>query len=270
MDSDDLLPCQIAARRQHADLARLLLPSTPLDEVVAGAPVVLLGPPTLATIAGSMLRARMTAQLQLIKGTECDCCAVCTGVSHGEGRCDCQSPPLTQEEARSQQQQQADVVARADVAVPLPKLVSDAMLAIDAAAAAATPPSMRCSSVCSSSSSSHGHSDSRCGVCFDADACVRLLPCGHRLCSECCSHLLDLGTHRCVLTCPFCRGSVGSLGPVGGIGIDDAAVEAAVLQAAAAAASNPAATPNGLVDGREYLTQHNVAPVRLQPPMLAV
>jgi hypothetical protein len=67
MDGDDFLPCQVAVRRQHTALARMLLPSTPLASLFGEGDIVVLGPPSLAQIAGSVLRQVMEAELQGIQ-----------------------------------------------------------------------------------------------------------------------------------------------------------------------------------------------------------
>jgi hypothetical protein len=67
MDGDDFLPCQVAVRREHTALARMLLPSTPLASLFGEGEIVVLGPPSLAQIAGSVLRQVMEAELQGIQ-----------------------------------------------------------------------------------------------------------------------------------------------------------------------------------------------------------
>jgi hypothetical protein len=51
-----------------------------------------------------------------------------------------------------------------------------------------------------------------CGVCLDSAADVRLEPCGHTLCAECCGQLFGM-QHAEVVACPFCRGAVGAFRP---------------------------------------------------------
>eukprot|EP00775_Hariotina_reticulata_P011968 gene11968-12111_t len=62
LDGNDRLACHVAAHRRHADLARLLLPSTPIAEVICDADMVL-GPPSLARIAGLALHHVLLADL---------------------------------------------------------------------------------------------------------------------------------------------------------------------------------------------------------------
>ncbi|KAF6258492.1 ankyrin repeat-containing domain protein [Scenedesmus sp. NREL 46B-D3] len=63
MDGDDYLPCQVAVRRQHTALARMLQPGTPLASLFGDGEVTVLGPPSLAQIAGSVLRQAMETEL---------------------------------------------------------------------------------------------------------------------------------------------------------------------------------------------------------------
>jgi hypothetical protein len=64
MDGDMHLPCQVAARREHEELAHMLLPSTPLEGMFAEGELQTFGPPTLAAIAGKVLRSTLLGDLQ--------------------------------------------------------------------------------------------------------------------------------------------------------------------------------------------------------------
>ncbi|WIA19351.1 hypothetical protein OEZ85_003981 [Tetradesmus obliquus] len=84
MDGDYFLSCQVAVRRQHTVLARMLLPSTPLASLFADGEVTALGPPSLAQIAGNVLRQAMETELQGIQRGRCVLvCPFCrAGVGH--------------------------------------------------------------------------------------------------------------------------------------------------------------------------------------------
>lgn len=63
LDGDDRLPAQVAARRQRTNLARLLLPSTPMATLLDGDDLTVLGPPRLADLAAAALRQQLAGDL---------------------------------------------------------------------------------------------------------------------------------------------------------------------------------------------------------------
>lgn len=181
LDGDNFLPCQVAARRNHTEAAQMLLPTNPIMSLFAGEDVGLLGPPSLAAIAGAVLRATLAGDLN----------------------------QLVQQEQQQQDEQTSASVPAEATAVPEDATAED----ISAAAPehAATEAS---ADLDSSADADSCEGDKVCGVCFDVPPQVVLSPCGHQLCTDCCQSLLAMNS-RCVMVCPFCRGGVGHLKPVG-------------------------------------------------------
>lgn len=179
LDGDNFLPCQIAARRQYPSVAHMLLPSNPIGP----GDLNLVGPPTLAAIAGAVLRSTLSQDLgQLLQ---------------------------KEQEGRRQRMHMHSGSSLASVA--------STAEASDAAACSSDEGDCFATDedeheVHSPAGSAAGD-DAMCGVCFDAPAQVALAPCGHQLCTSCCKSLLDLNS-RCVMQCPFCRGGVGHLAPI--------------------------------------------------------
>jgi hypothetical protein len=229
MDGDDFLPCQVAVRRQHTALARMLLPSTPLVSLLGEGEVTVLGPPSLAQIAGGVLRQAMEAELQGIQQAtgvaQPDDAAAAAG---GEASVPTGGDSITAADAAAvaaaaAAQDDGEAAARAaDAAaahgVPacktpdMPQHGGAAAVAEQAAGSAGTVLSLERSASSSSGRSCGGcssaasscSSDDMCGVCFEAAPLVALQPCKHQLCLGCCLHLLQMNS-RCVLVCPFCR-----------------------------------------------------------------
>lgn len=219
MDGDDQLPCQIAARRQHAQLARLLLPSTPLSTVMENIEGVLLGPPSLANIAAAVLRENLHAELTQAQQQ--------LGVTPEQQQ---QTEPEAaadsmdvifdmEEESDAEQLQHVEQPEQRDAKLPAATQQGPVaqLLRVHVVHEADTP---ECSSMLSRpsiisgsvASSSHSCDSSMlCGVCFDQAPQVTLAPCDHQLCLNCCKHLLALNS-RCVLSCPFCRANVAHVG----------------------------------------------------------
>lgn len=212
MDGDNFLPCQIAARRNHAEVARMLLPSNPITSLFEEGDLSLLGPPTLAAIAGAVLRATLAGDLDQLmqqeqqaqqeEGSSADDSSA-DGSTEAEDGC---AEPCAHAEEACESQTVSPAAAPAPEAEPV---AVAAKAAVVPAEAGGDLPYARADSSLSSSSAG----DTVCGVCFDLSAEVRLNPCGHQLCLNCCKSLLDLNS-RCVMVCPFCRRGVGHLVPV--------------------------------------------------------
>lgn len=206
MDGDYFLSCQVAVRRQHTVLARMLLPSTPLASLFADGEVTVLGPPSLAQIAGNVLRQAMETELQGIqRGSglqeEADEAAAAAAAPVPAAA----AAAVDEEEVAARAADAAaahGVPACKSPRLPLNQQRAAAATAGSAAAALPLERSASNSSNCSAAGSSC--SDDLCGVCFEAAPLVMLQPCKHQLCVGCCSHLLHMNS-RCVLVCPFCR-----------------------------------------------------------------
>lgn len=231
MDGDSWLPCQIAARRQHRALARMLLPSTPLASLFADGELELLGPSTLAAIAAAVLRSTLAGDLkqcvqQQQQHKQCSCgvsrCNSTSGAAELQGEAAGEPAPAGSA-CNGDDDDAGACAAAADAAAALDSRVrghSDKPIDGAAAAGSAQLPrpaspglSTGGSGASAASSASSEASDDVCGVCFDAAPQVVLWPCSHELCAGCCTHLLALDS-RCVLACPFCRGGVAHLRPV--------------------------------------------------------
>lgn len=188
LDGDSFLPCQVAARRNHAVAANMLLPSNPITSLFADGDASLVGPPSLAAIAGAVLRATLAGDLDQV---------------------------MQQQEGQEQAEEQGSAPAAAagengscaeadrHVAAGSPLEVAGDVPAAPARTTVEAAPSP--------ASSDAG--DAVCGVCFDVPPQVQLSPCGHSLCTDCCQSLLAMNS-RCVMVCPFCRGGVGHLQPM--------------------------------------------------------
>jgi hypothetical protein len=250
MDGDSQLPCQIAARRQHRDAARTLLPSAPLASLFADGELELRGPPSLAAIAGGVLRDTLARDLQ--QALQLEEAAEATEQEQQEG---------AQEEACVSDD--ADACAAAADAVALDSRVerhgcckpghdeaaaavqpgsrpaaASAALAADGNAEGAAPPAAAAAAAPPPPASDA--SDVVCGVCFDGLPQVALSPCRHELCIDCCQHLLALNS-RCVMACPFCRAAVAHLRPLLSGDLPDAHQQQQLsLRVAPAAAAVPA------------------------------
>lgn len=179
LDGDSFLPCQVAARRNHAEAARLLLPSQPITSLFADGDLSLLGPPSLAAIAGAVLRATLAGDLNQVLQQE-------------QEQQDC---------AEASAEGDAESEAEEGVAEGAPGPAADANVQDDATELAGT-------AEAADAASSVG--DKVCGVCFDMPPQVLLAPCGHQLCTGCCQSLLAMNS-RCIMVCPFCRGGVAHL-----------------------------------------------------------
>lgn len=226
MDAEDQLPCQVAARRHHAQLARMLLPSTPISTVVQDIEGVVLGPPSLANIVAAVLRDNLHNELVQVQQH--------LGLTLEGEQPQEQEPVIEQDAAEEtifdmelhsehlQQPEQQQGVQHAvtlaeDATIGLDLERVELLKQLDAASvdasdcsSSANGPSLTCD-LASNSSSSNG--EAVCGVCFDEPAQVALAPCVHKLCVTCCKQLLDLDS-KCVLVCPFCRGNVAHVGLV--------------------------------------------------------
>ncbi|KAF8058857.1 XBAT31 [Scenedesmus sp. PABB004] len=200
MDGDGLLPCQVAARRQHGALAQALLPRTPLAAVIGEGHLVALGPPTLAALAGAALRQSIAADLARIER------APAPGAAAGADDAGAGEAPPPAE------QRGADAAERERGGAPV-------AAADDRSVAAG----------------SDGEEEELCGVCFDVLPQVLLSPCRHRLCCSCVRHLLALQS-RCVMVCPFCRAGVDHLAPAAAAAEPEAPVAPAAPAAPAALA----------------------------------
>eukprot|EP00878_Enallax_costatus_P004478 GHUV01004718.1.p1 GENE.GHUV01004718.1~~GHUV01004718.1.p1 ORF type:complete len:292 (+),score=101.94 GHUV01004718.1:1255-2130(+) len=236
MDAEDQLPCQVAARRHHPQLARMLLPSTPMSSAVESVEGVVLGPPSLANIAAAILRDNLHHELVQVQHQ--------LGLPVEENQQEPEQHPIVQDAAEEaifdielhpddvEQQVQLEAQCEAEpAAVTGPAAVTEANLdlehvellehlaaaSLDAAECSSTAsgPSLTCSLVSRSSSTD---SSALCGVCFDQPAHVTLAPCVHKLCVTCCKQLLALNS-KCVLMCPFCRANVAHVGAAHGIGV---------------------------------------------------
>lgn len=215
MDGDEQLPCQVAARRQHEQLAHMLMPSTPLASILENVEGVLLGPPSLANIAAAALRENLRAELTSVQQQVAT--VALEGEPHG---LECEDPDagdtIFAMDEHIEQQPHHDCLMSAGGA-----LLSELEHNCEVTAAAFA----RCSSASSShNSSSHAHllsfsvtsscssadSTVMCGVCFEQVPAISFAPCKHQLCVDCCKQLLDLNS-RCVLTCPFCRCNVAHI-----------------------------------------------------------
>lgn len=208
LDGDNLLPCQIAVRRNHADIARMLLPSNPMSSLFAEGELSLVGPPSLATIAGAVLRGTLAGDLERVQQHE---------------------QPHQEHTAAA-----ADEPAAESSAAEVPDVSSVAAVQSADAASAASAEVEECVAAEAASSAA----DKVCGVCFDATSQVRLVPCGHELCAGCCRSLLALNS-RCVMACPFCRGGVGHLVPLHADGEQCEAGHAAVATAPVPVCATP-------------------------------
>jgi len=198
LDGDNFLPCQIAARRNHADIARMLLPSNPMSSLFAEGELNLVGPPSLAAIAGAVLRGTLAGDLERVQQHE--------------------------EPHQEHTTAAADAPAAETAAAETPDVSSVAAVqSADAAAAEVEECDVADTASCAA--------DKVCGVCFDVTSQVRLVPCGHELCAACCRSLLALNS-RCVMVCPFCRGGVAHLEPLHADGEQCAAGHAAAPMAA--------------------------------------
>lgn len=220
LDGDSFLPCQVAARRNHAEAARMLLPSQPITSLFADGDLSLLGPPSLAVIAGAVLRATLAGDLDQVlqqdeQKQQADCAAATAECGAGLD---------------------AEALVEGDVAaVPAGAQGPAADAEVQDASAGLT-----ASTAATDTVSIVG--DKVCGVCFDMPPQVHLAPCGHQLCTGCCQSLLAMNS-RCIMVCPFCRGGVAHLralrGPAGA-GTGPAAVHAPLCpEPAFAAASAP-------------------------------
>jgi hypothetical protein len=191
MDGDNFLPCQIAARRGRDSIARMLLPSNPITSLFGENDLNLLGPPTLAAIAGAVLRATLDKDLAVLMQEQEEPVSTSTGDA-GSG---VNAGP-------SKQGSEAESLSAGSV----PTVVVEE-------ASTETADDVPESPIANSIASMSSAGDRVCDVCFDATTQVRLAPCSHELCLSCCKSLLDMNS-RCVMVCPFCRGGVGHFMPV--------------------------------------------------------
>jgi hypothetical protein len=202
LDGDSFLPCQVAARRHHADAAHMLMPSNPITTLFADGDASLVGPPSLAAIAGAVLRATLAGDLNVV-------------MQQQQGQ---EQQGQEQEEQADEQVQGSAPAAGADEEDGSCAEAdrSDAAAAAGSASAVAgdEPAAPACTAAeAAPSPASSDAGDAVCGVCFDVPPQVQLRPCGHTLCTDCCQSLLAMNS-RCVMVCPFCRGGVGHLQPV--------------------------------------------------------
>jgi hypothetical protein len=200
LDGDSFLPCQVAARRQHAGVARMLLPSNPIASLFGPGDLNLVGPPTLAALAGAVLRATLSEDLgQLLAQAH-----------------EARKQRLRSNSAASVASTDAASVAEASDAAACSSEEEDCS-AFEASEEGCCSEEHEHAAgdteAGSHAASSSVGDDALCGVCFDAVSEVVLAPCGHQLCASCCKSLLDLNS-RCVMQCPFCRGGVGHLAPI--------------------------------------------------------
>lgn len=206
MDGEDRLPCQVAMRRQHNEVARMLLPSTPLSSLFADGELTVLGPASLAEIAGTVLRQTMERELQNIQQTMGS-----AGLLPGQEPSSAAAAAdaivsVPAGDPGHERQLQQDCGDRPNTAQCKPfGGLQDLQGATTATVAVGEQPaggaawnSTTCRQVSSCAS------EEVCGVCFEARPCVALEPCKHQLCIPCCAHLLEMHS-RCVLMCPFCR-----------------------------------------------------------------
>lgn len=202
MDGDNFLPCQIAARRGRESIARMLLPSNPITSLFDDNDLNLLGPPTLAAIAGAVLRGTLANDLGALMQEQED--PVSTSTGDAGSSVDAATAALA---APSEQLADGEGTEEESLSA-----ASAAALVVEEASTETTddvPKSLAANSIASMSSAG----DRVCDVCFDAATQVRLAPCSHELCLSCCKSLLDMNS-RCVMVCPFCRGGVRHLMPV--------------------------------------------------------
>jgi hypothetical protein len=181
----------------------MLLPSNPITSLFDENDLNLLGPPTLAAIAGAVLRGTLAKDLGALMQEQEEPVSTSTGDAGSS----------------------VDAAAAAALAAPSEQLADGegteeeslsaapaAALVVEEASTETTddvPNSLAANSIASMSSAG----DRVCDVCFDAATQARLAPCSHELCLSCCKSLLDMNS-RCVMVCPFCRGGVRHLMPV--------------------------------------------------------
>ena len=170
----------------------MLLPSNPITSLFGENDLNLLGPPTLAAIAGAVLRATLDRDLGALQMQEQE-----EPVSTSTGDA-CSEVDV----GHSKQGAEAESLSAGSVPMVMVEEVST-QTADDVS------DSLTANSIASMSSAG----DRVCDVCFDAATQVRLAPCSHELCLSCCKSLLDMNS-RCVMMCPFCRGGVGHFMPV--------------------------------------------------------
>jgi hypothetical protein len=178
----------------------MLLPSNPITSLFDDNDLNLLGPPTLAAIAGAVLRGTLANDLGALMQEQED--PVSTSTGDAGSSVDAATAALA-----APTEQLADGEGTEEVS-----LSAAAALVVEEASTETTddvPKSLAANSIASMSSAG----DRVCDVCFDGATQVRLAPCSHELCLSCCKSLLDMNS-RCVMMCPFCRGGVGHFMPV--------------------------------------------------------
>jgi hypothetical protein len=85
VDGDSHLPCHVAARREHEQLTRMLLPSVSLQAMFADGELEACGPPSLAAIAGLVLRRTLADDLQATRRQQAEAQSQQQQGKQGEG-----------------------------------------------------------------------------------------------------------------------------------------------------------------------------------------
>jgi hypothetical protein len=230
------LPCHLAALSAHHDLAHLLHPRLPLSSALGGASSLYSnGAPSLKLLAAAALRGRQRktlaaaqAALGLASGGGGDapngtaaavaCCKVGVGAAAAGGhrvRAACAVDVAACEAASPDAGAGAPLLGK-DVSFvlgPTPARSRAAAAPGSSGEAVLGPPQREAAPTDRGGcSNERDGEDSCCGVCLDAPPGIRLKPCGHAMCSACCSGLFSM-QHAEVVACPFCRSVIGCFSP---------------------------------------------------------